>query len=155
MRSRFLLHSASHLICSNSSIEHFDGLIVGKLFVGYTAHLIFMISKYLEIPFRFPIYPMCSRSTIQVFFLMFRIELCILSLLHTVQWIWILTPIHSLLGWYFLWCSRKRQSVCYFILCVEETAPVLFFLRDFEIIYCCSVFHCISEEKIEEPSSMA
>jgi len=34
-------------------------------FTGYVAHLTFMISKYLEVPFRFPISPMCSRSHIK------------------------------------------------------------------------------------------
>lgn len=33
--------------------------------LGYVAHLTFMIAKYLEIPFRFPMQPMCSRSTIK------------------------------------------------------------------------------------------
>jgi len=33
--------------------------------LGYVAHLTFMISKYLEVPFRFPISPMCSRSHIK------------------------------------------------------------------------------------------
>lgn len=33
--------------------------------LGYTAHFVFMISKYLNLPFRYPITPMCSRSTIR------------------------------------------------------------------------------------------
>lgn len=32
--------------------------------LGYVTHLTFMIAKYLDIPFRFPMRPMCSRSTI-------------------------------------------------------------------------------------------
>lgn len=33
--------------------------------LGYVAHLVFMLSKYLDIPFRYSITPMCSRSTIR------------------------------------------------------------------------------------------
>jgi hypothetical protein len=33
--------------------------------LGYTAHLVSMLAYYLEIPLRYPIIPMCSRSTIK------------------------------------------------------------------------------------------
>lgn len=32
--------------------------------LGYVAHFAFMMAKYLDVPFRFPMRPMCSRSTI-------------------------------------------------------------------------------------------
>ena len=33
--------------------------------LGYTAHFVSMVSRYLNLPFRYPITPMCSRSTIR------------------------------------------------------------------------------------------
>jgi hypothetical protein len=32
--------------------------------IRYVSHLTFMVAKYLEVPFRFPMRPMCSRSTV-------------------------------------------------------------------------------------------
>lgn len=33
--------------------------------LGYVAHLVIMISKYLEVPLRYPMLPMCSRSIVR------------------------------------------------------------------------------------------
>ncbi len=32
--------------------------------LGYVCHLVFMIAKYLELPLRYPLKPMCSRSSV-------------------------------------------------------------------------------------------
>lgn len=64
VRSENGLYSICNLDLPNTDFSGFDEEQVATA-LGYVAHLTFMMSKYLEVPFRFPILPMCSRSHIK------------------------------------------------------------------------------------------
>eukprot|EP00039_Didymoeca_costata_P007523 m.100772 g.100772 ORF g.100772 m.100772 type:complete len:507 (+) comp13723_c0_seq2:168-1688(+) len=52
------------LTLPNSDFTGYDEETVATA-LGYTAHLVAMIAKYLDLPLRYPILPMCSRSSIR------------------------------------------------------------------------------------------
>lgn len=56
--------SICNMVLPNSDYSGYDEEQISTA-LGYVAHLTFMMSKYLEVPFRFPILPMCSRSHIK------------------------------------------------------------------------------------------
>ena len=60
-----LLCTINGLQLPNSDFTGYDDETVATA-LGHVAHLVTLIAKYLGVPFRYPVHPMCSRSTIRV-----------------------------------------------------------------------------------------
>mmetsp|Transcript_14494 Transcript_14494/g.20202 ORF Transcript_14494/g.20202 Transcript_14494/m.20202 type:complete len:506 (+) Transcript_14494:142-1659(+) len=57
-------HSINSFILPNSDFTGCDEEHIATA-LGYVGHLVYMLSKYLRVPLRYPITPMCSRSVIR------------------------------------------------------------------------------------------